>query len=354
MWNALSDGRATKTIDSFAEDLTTFISFYLSPTSFEDQREYLRSATKPFAMSCELLGSRLRMINNLSKWLPGSNATLLYQSDDMLKRAYFALVPTPWRIKFVETGNVLDGTYTMIALIRFMAVQESLSKRAGNMREANNNKRRVNPGRGAQRYGGRGRGSGGRYNHHNNNSGGYNSAYNGNRFIGGISYSNSPVVAAGYTSTPHSGYGANRTPTPRSSGGRFTRGGGRYTSPSGGRYSPPGGGYPPGRGRGNYALRPTYEQRAPGGRGPAPPLPNFHVEHYYANDEYQTEDQFYSMDGPPNYEDQFYQQEETYDNNDASASAQDHYHADVAPAETVPDNASNDAEDVHWLDEYEY
>ena len=56
----------------------------------------------------------------------------LFANDDLLKRAYFLLMPSSWRIKFAESGQVLEGAYTYQNLIRFMSIQEMVSKRSSN------------------------------------------------------------------------------------------------------------------------------------------------------------------------------------------------------------------------------
>ena len=53
----------------------------------------------------------------------------LFLTDIVLKHAYFSLMPAAWKIKFAESGQILNNvTHKHQNLIRFMAVQEALSK----------------------------------------------------------------------------------------------------------------------------------------------------------------------------------------------------------------------------------
>eukprot|EP00977_Amphora_coffeiformis_P020389 scaffold8204_cov177-Amphora_coffeaeformis.AAC.7 len=112
-------------VDTFSKDFRTFIGTYLNPTSYEDQLEYMYSAVKPFLMTYAALGSRLRVISQLGKHLPGScnrtNKRPLYRDEDTLKCANFLLMPSPWHVKFAESGQVLKGAYTYQNLVRVMS-----------------------------------------------------------------------------------------------------------------------------------------------------------------------------------------------------------------------------------------
>lgn len=171
IWQELADNRDPKSNDTFIIDTANFILTYLSETSFADQREYLRGVTKPYNMSCEVLTSRLRVINNLSVFLPGCvNRVTLYPDEFSLKRAYFQMMPMPWHIKFVENRQPMDSAaFTLVHLTRFMSVQEALSKRsdgplASKKRKYSDTRRQERQGN-SYRHRGRGfggRGSGGR------------------------------------------------------------------------------------------------------------------------------------------------------------------------------------------------
>ena len=350
-WQGISDGRANKTIDSFHEDLRSLIGTYLHETSYDDQLEYMRSATKPFSMSCAALGSRIRVISQLGKHLPGShdgnNSRLLYTDDNSLKRAFFLLMPSAWRVKFAESGNVLDGNYTYQNLVRFMSVQELISKKtaattAGGKRRA--------PGRSGGRgfSGGRGRGR--------TNYGTYRPRY-GESSYGAYSSrgrgTSGPTTPVPTTPIP---YGA-RTPA-----GRFSSTGRGFVSTSGGRSSR--GGYSGGRSSG-YSPQRTAVQP---GRNP-PYFPNFYTDHYMADGTYHGEghppydsyvtdqgydypasEEQYHVDGRAHAQphDQYYYGE-SHGHYESSGQEQgDVYHVE----EHEQEEEKQAAEEVHWLDEF--
>ena len=117
------------------EDVDVLVGQCLAPTAHQDELECLCTATEPFQMSCELLGSCLRVISHLGRHLPGSTVAGvcfdLFATDNVLKRACFSLMPAAWKIEFAESGEILnDVAHECQNLIRFMAIQEALSKRS--------------------------------------------------------------------------------------------------------------------------------------------------------------------------------------------------------------------------------
>lgn len=291
-WQTLSDAQANKTLATFAADLEEFIAIYFAPSSADDQMEYLRSATKPYSMTCEALGARLRVISRLCKRLPGADATPLIAEGTPMKRAYFALMPQAWRIKFVEAGQVLDvDTYTFVHLVRFMAVQEALSKRSANRSRdgsgrggrggrgsSSNRRRRDDGGRGSGRGRGRGRGSYGNYHNYRNNQ---SSNQPGRGFPG------QGIVTPPYYS-----------PQYRSPQGRFGSGNSSFRTPSTG-----------GRSQGGRYNQPAYGR----GRGPVPYVPNFHVENQPRN---QSSEAYY---GEPPDSSQYYYNPATMGTNQSAS-----------------------------------
>ena len=135
IWQEISDAQGAKTVDSLMEDMDVLVGCYLAPTAYQDQLEYLLTATKQFQMSCEQLGSCLRVISHLGHYLPGSTVAgirfNLFATNDVVKRAYFSLMPAAWKIKFAESGQILNNiAYEYQNLVWFMAIQEALSKRS--------------------------------------------------------------------------------------------------------------------------------------------------------------------------------------------------------------------------------
>ena len=335
-WQELSEARANKTIETFNEDLRTFVGIYLQPTSYEDQLEYMRTATKPFSMSCDALGARLRVISQLGQYLPGSydgmNRRGLYVDMNALKRAYFVLMPSAWRVKFAESGHVLDGDYNYQNLVRFMSVQELVSKKKNATSQAGG-KRRAS-GRGGGRGHSRGRGRG------RMNNGGYRPRYGGSYGSYG-SYNR----GSGFAMTPASPvpYG-NRTP-----GGRF---------PGRGIASPGRSGRSLGRGSGRSAgYSPSRNYMGPGQNPPL--MPNFYTEHYMDDSGHPHHDSFVAEHGYDSYAPQehyhvddraYAQRQEQYyhDGSSHGHATAEHGHGDVYHAE----EGKHGSEDAHWLDEF--
>lgn len=115
---------ALRTNADFPAHIREFLQGYLPSNSFLHQGEYLLQAKKPFGMNCYETASRLRLINKLSIYLPGSNGNKLYTDDLALKNAFFRLMLDQWQLRFEETGRQLDdATYTMQNLISFMEQQ---------------------------------------------------------------------------------------------------------------------------------------------------------------------------------------------------------------------------------------
>lgn len=308
------------TLADFEADVRRLIGTYLHPTSREDQLEYLRTTTKPFSMSCAALGSRIRVISQLGRYLPGSydegaNVSFpLFATDDMLKRAYFLLMPSSWRIKFAESGQVLEGAYTYQNLIRFMSIQEMVSKRSSNSSHPSGHggKRRANHhhgGRGGGRGRGRGRTNQGNYRPRYYGYSSYQNAYNSYSSPGRGSAPSSPA-------TPVAPQQFTRHYNTRSNSGRAAFSPTRYGRDNGGRGS--GRGYPP--------LLP----RGMAPRNPNPPLipMNDSRDSHYAEQ--------YMMD--PTHADQAHHHSSVYDHNDA-------YHAEQ-------EQPNQEHEDAHWLDQF--
>lgn len=348
-WTTISDAQAAKTNDTFASDVAELIGQYLAPSSFADQDEYLKSVTKPFNVSCEELGSRLRVINRLSIYLPGSQGAVLYDDGVPIKRAYFRMMLESWKVKFAENGHNLDADdYTYTDLVRFMAIQETISKGKRKAEASRGGRGRGgHGGRGGGRFGrGRGRGPGGRYQYRP--PGGYSAGtFGGGQYVGG---QQQPVPGVATRSA------ANIPPrTTRSSTGRSPAARGR--------------GPPPGRGGRGYAPRyPPYSQR-PGPQGGYRPSGYYYYEEpYYYDDHYYQDDTYYEE--PYTYDDQYYQESnfdeqynEQYDGTSeqyyqeprtqGQQRQQDEY-LTSSGTHTEPETPNTEQEDVHWFDEFGY
>jgi len=338
-WQSISDDRNQRTVESFKTDTTKLVDKYLSPSSFEDQKEYLNNVVKPFSITCENLGARLEVINRLSTLLPGSEGGRVYPTILSMKRAYFKMMPQAWKIEFIKSTNKLDqDDYQFQDLVRYMSVMESLDKRGVKRRNDSDNN---NGGRGSNRNN--------RGNQRRNNSrGGFSfgrSSYN-NRGGRGFPGRTAHPSYFGPPRQPYSNYPTNtgtnpsmyRTPVPYQSptgrGNPMSR-----SSPSG-RVNVP---FRGGRGSGRSGR---------GGRGSTPYLPSFMVDnpqpqdHYhdtYAQDTYFHSDTFF--DSSVQEHEQYYQEhqqpiheEQYYHENNEEHHAYDQY--------------QEDPNEVNWMEDF--
>ena len=354
-WQAISAAANNKTVDSFAVDVGELLATYLPPSSFEDQKEYLREASKPYSMDCDTLASRLRVISSLCKLLPGSDDNELFASETAFKRAFFALMPTAWRIKFVESGQVLDGdTFTYTDLVRFMSVQEAISKRsvARGQGGVSHHKRKFDSrgdrsGRGGRGYHG-GRGSFGRSG--SSFGRGYGSYGRGRGNSGGYV---TPSYTPTYVSPPSRG--GFQPSTPGRGGSSYGRGQGGFTPRT--PYRSGGGRFQGCSGGSHRGFQPSGQ----GGRGPTPYVPNFYAEthdQFFGHDQYYGQDQFFgqeeSFQGQEQGQDQFFGHEEPpqemyFQGHQPEGQVEDQYHMghqEQGQGETT----TEEKEDVHWLD----
>ena len=76
---------AQKTEANFLTKLRELAQTFLPNNSFRLMDDYLRSAVKPYHMTCYKASSRLSLINNLSRFLPGSGANKLYPDNEAFK-----------------------------------------------------------------------------------------------------------------------------------------------------------------------------------------------------------------------------------------------------------------------------
>jgi hypothetical protein len=118
-----------KTNTNFQEYLRSFTRNILSPMSWILQKAYMDNVTKPNHMVCYETDGRLRLINNLSVFLPGSNDQFIMPNDVTLKEGYYNLMPSSWQSKFDSNGLRVDElTYTLENLIDFMEAQRLQSQ----------------------------------------------------------------------------------------------------------------------------------------------------------------------------------------------------------------------------------
>ena len=300
-WDAAATEVGGTNVDNFGEATTIWLSKYMEPTAYHDQKQYFLTASKPYGMSCKQLASRLTKIKTMMQYMPGrpddDDAIL---PDTEFKLLFYNLMRNDWKASFDASGNVItEDTCAFDSLVTYMAAQErrEIATRGSGSRGRG--------GRGRGRQGGRGRGRG------------YSRDYAG--------YRRSPQCQGGPPAQRYRSQGCvpyqdrGHYPAPSRGGS----GGGRNTPARGGRGRAP---YPTrsrGRGRGG---------RAPGrGRGhyyyPGAPVPQF-------RDNYSTEQ---VPDPHASQEDQHYYEEQC-----DSYHTEEQAEPDLAPAE----------HGEHWTDDH--
>ena len=105
----------------FVTNARAFLKKYMLPNAFHIQEQYLRQITKPVDMDCFEAASRLRLINKLSVYLPGSGGKKLFRDDASLKSSFYRIMPSEWQTKFDSTGSDLyHSDYNFNKLVNFM------------------------------------------------------------------------------------------------------------------------------------------------------------------------------------------------------------------------------------------
>ena len=322
---------------------------FLSPTSYEDQKEFLNTVTKPYSMSCEELGARLMVVNRLSVHLPGSAlvnnfGSFIYPDRTAVKRAYFKMMPQAWKIEFIKSANKLDDNgFGYHELVRYMAMLEALSKRTSGL------KRRHEGANGRGNGGGRGRGGRGNYRYPRGRGHGRGGFGRGR-------------------GSPYQGYHGQYTPYPRTYNTPNGNPGQGYMTPTTGTkgHQPPSysggrgnGGRTPGRGSysgsGRAGFRPRYPTPYPqGGRGRTPYMPNFMIEppydQYYQEEQGYGQEQYYQGDYDHS-EEQYYQDQFHQEPTGQYEESQEHYHQEESVhGRTGGDEPNEENEESHWLD----
>ena len=228
-WDAAALNVGGTNLENFATAVKEWFGQYMEPTAYHDQKQYFLTATKPFAIGCKQLASRLLKIKSLMRNMPGAPevGTDIY-SEIEFKMLYYNLMRNEWKTNFDASGNVItEADFKFTKLVSYMAAQE---------RRENTNR---SNGRG-NRFAGRGTGRNMRGRAHQGHQGrsqsysGYSRPYYGSYGSPGRYVQRYPYDQSGPPSqrarheyrSPSRGYGSPRGfGSPRSSGGRFNRGG---------------------------------------------------------------------------------------------------------------------------------
>ena len=166
-WDAATAEVAGTNLDHFDEAVDIWLSKYMEPTAYHDQKLYLSTASKPYQMNCKQLYSRLVKIKTLMPFMPGAPDVDQVLPNMEFKMCYFQLMPGKWRSSFDAAGhNITLDTYTIDNLVAYMAAQErqEMAQRGGSRRGGRAAGRRSSqPGRGHSRGSSRSYGRSGGY-----------------------------------------------------------------------------------------------------------------------------------------------------------------------------------------------
>ena len=102
-----------------------FLRRFFPSNAFLIQQKYTRTTMKPKALDVYALSGRLRLLNTLSQYLPGSGNLSMFTTSIDEKNAFFRMMLPQWQLKFSESGHELDDpTYSYDHLVQFMANQQ--------------------------------------------------------------------------------------------------------------------------------------------------------------------------------------------------------------------------------------
>ncbi|KAG7369760.1 hypothetical protein IV203_027506 [Nitzschia inconspicua] len=135
-WDVVIDGKPQTSLEHFNQCIKDYVKEYFASTDLADQKNYLLRTKKPYKTSCTELSSRLRYINSLMRWMPGSNGQNPLSEDDV-KTIFYSMMPEQWKIVFANTGKDLtEETTTLKDLTRIFQTQEDFSKKKRSLEES--------------------------------------------------------------------------------------------------------------------------------------------------------------------------------------------------------------------------
>ena len=341
----------TKTAANFITDgVSKFLRRFFPSNSFLIQGEYMRLVMKPKVLDVYAVSGRARLINTLSRYLPGSGGNKLYNTPLEEKNAFFRMMLPAWQLKFTESGQELDDpNYTYDRLVQFMANQQLYHD--ATLQAQRQQRSRSNQGFG--RGGSYRQGFGGRFGQQFHPGippppppPYYGGGPRGFGSPGGFRGGRGPGFGGGRSFTPHRNtHNPHQTPArgpPGAARGRTNpaRGGSTFTTP-----------------RTRFQQQQHRRQTRSGrdyGRGSHPVArrslfyaDQHYNDHYFASDEMDEDNQVYFEEGEPQEEDQFFAAAPTSTTTfAAAASVQEHHYSSSGPA---PQEATQD----HYLADHD-
>lgn len=150
-WDTVAASRTTKNDANFLIDIRKFMANYVPSNAFLIEQEYFNTAKKPYNLDCYSAVARLRLINTLCTYLPGSSGAELFPNPTAVKNAFYKMMLPEWQLKFDGTGNLLDdNTYSLQNLVNFMEqcrlfhdAQQAARRSRPSQYQGNNNNHRA-------------------------------------------------------------------------------------------------------------------------------------------------------------------------------------------------------------------
>ena len=118
-WDVIATGNA-QTVIGFQASLEPFLPYFLRPTDYADQVNYLNNAPMPFKLTCLQLAVRLQFMNRMIGLFPRApQGPPLTDAD--IKHIYYRMMLPEWQRSLIWRGrDINDANYTLMELARHM------------------------------------------------------------------------------------------------------------------------------------------------------------------------------------------------------------------------------------------
>ena len=134
-----------RTINDLRQVLNRQLFETAGATAYYDQKLYMENYTKSYKISVQDLWARFQMVNKFSAYLPGSEGTALYSTEQRMKIGFFGMMLPQWKQRFVlnASNELADPNYSIHRLISFMQTQEAQMNRLTNQGRISRSPRRI-------------------------------------------------------------------------------------------------------------------------------------------------------------------------------------------------------------------
>ena len=124
-WDNCAALQAARTTAIFTAARDEFIGLVFEDTDFINQKEYLSRVKKPRSMDVNELVARLRVINSLMTYLPGSRGIPDYDNQK-LKVLFYQMMPSDWKLAYLKIAcPITNPTFTCLDMTCYMRIHES-------------------------------------------------------------------------------------------------------------------------------------------------------------------------------------------------------------------------------------